>query len=209
MAEIIPAIIAKDFQEIKKKIRQVEPYTKWIQLDIMDGDFVPNTTWNNPKDLMKMDFSIFLEAHLMISEPEKYVDRWIEVGIKRTIVHIEAVKNLKKIVEKCRQKKVEIGLALNPETSSGVIDDLMNQIDLVLILAVSPGFGGQKFKKETLRKIVDLRQKYPRVKIEVDGGINPETAKKCVKAGADILISGSYIFKSKNIAQAIDKLKNI
>lgn len=230
MAEVIPAIIAKDFEELKKKIAIVEPYTEWVQLDVMDGDFVPNQTWNNPQDLKTEDFSVFFEAHLMISNPEKHIDKWIEAGMKRIIVHIEAIgeerSHTKKepayhlindLAEKCHQNEVEFGIAINPETSVDILSPIISEsyeaspckIDLVLFLTVSPGFGGQKFQELVLPKISAVRKKYPDVKIEVDGGINPKTAKQCVEAGANILVSGSYIFTHQNVKRAIETLKTI
>lgn len=202
VAEIIPVIIAKDFKELKEKIRVVEPHSKWVQLDIMDGKLVPNKTWNNPAELKKIKTPLKIEAHLMIENPQKVVEKWLEV-VQRVIVHWES-----RGVEKLKFNK-KIGIALNPETPWQEIEKIIPDIDLVLLMTVNPGFGGQKFQPEVLAKIKSLRQAYPNIKIEVDGGINPETGKKCVEAGANILVSGSYIFTSKNPAQTIKKLKNI
>lgn len=212
MTKVIPAIIAKDLKELKEKILKVKPYTEWVQLDIMDGNFVPNTTWNNPKDLKAANFSVLFEAHLMIVQPEKYIDEWVNSGVKRIIIHIESVGEkslINDISKKCRRKKVEFGVAINPETPEDILDSIINKVDLILFLTVWPGFGGQKFLNKVLSKIRAFRKKYPYVKIEIDGGINPETGKKCIEAGADILVSGSYIFKSKNIKKAIETLKSI
>lgn len=202
MTEVIPAIIAKDFEKLKKKIRQVESCCSWVQLDIMDGKFVPNLTWQNPEELKRVKTSLKIEAHLMIENPQKVIEKWLK-RVQRVIVHWES-----KGVEKLKFNK-KMGIALNPETPWQKIEKLIPQIDAVLLMTVNPGFGGQKFLKEVLPKIQSLRESYSNVKIEVDGGINPETGKECVEVGADILVSGSYIFKSKNIAQAIKKLKNL
>lgn len=209
MIEVIPAIIAKDFKELKEKIFKVKPYSKWVQLDIMDGNFVPNTTWNKPNDFKATDFSIFFEAHLMISEPEQYINEWIKSRVKRIIIHIESINKdlINEVANKCHRSEVEFGIAINPETSRDILDPILGQIDLVLFLTIRPGFGGQKFLKEVLPKIKSFHQEHPNVKIEVDGGINPETGEKCVRAGADILVSGSYIFGSKDIKKAIEKLQ--
>ena len=209
--EIIPAIIAKNFSELKEKIKQVEPYVKWVQLDIMDGRFVPNTTWNNPKDLAQESFKVSLEAHLMINEPEKYVKDWIDAGIKRMIFHIEAVslEVVQEIVAICREKKVQVGVAINPETPINSFDLGRLQPNLILILGVNPGFGGQEFKPEVVEKIRDLRETNPQLTIEVDGGMNPETAKMVIDAGANAIVAGSYIFGSKDIGEAITELKTI
>lgn len=211
--EVIPAIIAKDFAELKEKVKQVESYAKWVQLDIMDGDFVPNTTWNKAQDLEGADFSVFLEAHLMISNPGNHINKWLGAGIKRIIVHIEAIGNepqhtIKELVERCHKKGAEFGIALSPETPASVVDSFGEILDLVLVLGVNPGFGGQEFRKEVLPKISELKKKYPLLKIGVDGGVNAEIGKECAEAGADILVAGSYIFKSGDIKGAIEKLEN-
>ena len=217
MVEVIPAIIAKNFKELKEKVAQVERYCHWVQLDIMDGKFTPRKTWNNPKELS--DFKgqgsdVNLEVHLMVKNPFKAAEAWLKNGAQRIIFHWESLgkkpeEKFWKIKEKAKKMKREIGMALNPETSWMEIEKLISQIDIILLMTVHPGFGGQIFLEEVLPKIKSLRQKHLNVKIEVDGGINPETGKKCLEAGADILVSNSYIFESKNIARAIEKLKNL
>lgn len=210
MPEVIPAIIAKNFEEVKEKIKLVEPYVKWVQLDIMDGKFVPNVTWNSPEDLRGEEFKVSLEVHLMIEEPEKYAEKWIDAGAKRIIFHIEATSEPQRIIHVCCEKDVEVGVAINPETSIEVLEVLkldFNNIDIVLVLGVFPGFGGQEFKPEVLPKIRALRKMYPDLTIGVDGGMNPETARQVVQAGANIIVAGSYVFGSKNTEKAIEELK--
>jgi len=207
MIEIIPAIIPKFFQEIEEKIKLVEPYVDWVQLDVMDGKFVNNLTWNNPNDLKSLNTNLNLEVHLMINNPEEAIDDWIESGVKRIIIHYESTDKHKEIIEKVKRAGLEIGLAINPETSIEVIDEFYKDIDLVLIMSVNPGFGNQDFLNESVDKIRQLRERYKNVNIEVDGGVNLETAPNVIKAGANILISGSAIFKSNNIEETIKKLK--
>jgi len=209
MIEIIPAIIPKNLQEIEEKIKLVEPYVNWVQLDVMDGEFVDNKTWNNPNDLKKIKTSLKLEAHLMINNPEEMIDDWINSGLKRIIIHYEATNKHKEIIEKVKETRLEIGLAINPETSIEVIDEFIKDINLVLIMSVHPGFGGQDFLNESVDKIRQLRERYKNVNIEVDGGVNLETASNIIQAGANILISGSAIFKSNNIEQTIKQLRKI
>ncbi len=209
MIEIIPAIIPKNLQEIEEKIKLVEPYVNWVQLDVMDGEFVDNKTWNNPNDLKKIKTSLKLEAHLMINNPEEMIDDWINSGLKRIIIHYEATNKHKEIIEKVKEARLEIGLAINPETSIEVIDEFIKDINLVLIMSVHPGFGGQDFLNESVDKIRQLRERYKNVNIEVDGGVNLETASNIIQAGANILISGSAIFKSNNIEQTIKQLRKI
>lgn len=211
MIQIIPAIIAKDFQELKDKINQIEPFVEWAQLDVMDGKFVDNTTWNNPSDLRELKTNLKLEAHLMVENPEEVIDDWIESGVKRIIVHCESTERLYKIVEKIQKAGLEAGIAINPETSVNVLNSLFIADYLspitILIMTVRPGRGGQEFLEATLGKVIILREKYKNVNIEVDGGINLETVSKVVRAGANILIIGSAIFESEDIKKTIKELK--
>ena len=209
MIQVIPTIIAKDFQELQEKIKKIELYVEWAQLDIMDGDFVNNSTWRSPADLKNLETNLNLEAHLMINNLEEVLDDWISSGVKRIIFHYEATDKHEEIIEKIKESGLEVGLAINPETSLEKIDDFIKKLDLVLIMTVIPGFGGQEFLEETLGKIKELRGDYKDVNIEVDGGINLESASKAVQAGANLLASGSVIFKSDNIEEIIKKLKNI
>lgn len=200
MIEIIPTILVKDFKEVRERIKKVEDYVNWVQLDIMDGVFVDNETWRNPQDLKDFKTRVKLEAHLMIEKPEEVIDDWLEV-VDRVIVHYEATNNI--------SKGKRIGLAINPETSIDVIKPFLNNLELVLCMTVSPGWGGQKFKDEVLIKIKALRKLWPNGNIEVDGGINLETAKKTIKAGANLICAGTYIFKSNNIKEAVKNLKEL
>ncbi|NQV00726.1 MAG: ribulose-phosphate 3-epimerase [Parcubacteria group bacterium] len=208
MIQIIPTIIAKDFEELQEKIRKVEPYVDWIQLDVMDNKFVDNITWNQPSDLKDLKTDSNLEVHLMIQNPEDYINNWIESGVKRIIFHYESTDKHKEIIEKIKQADLGVGIAINPETSIEVIDNFIEELDLVLIMTVHPGFGNQDFLKQTLGKIKELRGKDENVNIEVDGGIDLEIAPKVIQAGANLLAIGSAIFKSENIKKTIEDLKN-
>lgn len=209
MIEVIPAIIAKDFEELKSKIKLVEPYVNWAQLDVMDGRFVNNQTWNNPSELASIETNLNIEVHLMIAKPEEKIDEWIASGVKRIIIHYEATDKINEIIEKTKKNGLGIGLAINPETNIDVIDKFINDLDLILIMTVHPGRGGQKFLEESIVKIRNLRAKYSCVKIEVDGGINLETAPRIIEAGANLLVSGSAIFESENIKDTIENLKSV
>jgi len=212
MTQIIPAIIAKDFQELKNKIKQIEPFIEWAQLDVMDGDFVDNKTWNNPLDLRELETSLKLEAHLMVEKPEEVIDDWIKSGVKRIIVHYESTKQLSEIIKKIQRSGIEAGIAINPETPADALNSLLINDYLIpitiLVMTVNPGRGGQEFLEETLGKIKILREKYRDVNIEVDGGINLETAPKTIQAGANVLAVGSAIFKSEDIKKTIKELKS-
>jgi len=208
MIQIIPTIIAKDFQEINEKIKKIESYVEWAQLDVMDGEFVNNSTWNKPRELKNLETNLKLEVHLMVNNPEEVIDQWIESGVKRIIFHYEATDKHEEIIEKIKESGLEVGLAINPETSLEVIDNFIEKLDLVLIMTVNPGFGGQDFLEENLGKIKQLRGEYKDVNIGVDGGINLETALKVIQAGANLLASGSVIFNSNNIKETIKELKS-
>ncbi len=211
MVEIIPTILVKKFKEAKKQIKQVEELVDWIQLDVVDGVFADNKTWNKSKDLKNFKTLVKIEAHLMIQEPEDVIDNWLDVT-DRIIIHYESKINnkdlaIKNLINKAKNKNKQIGLAINPATPYAVVLPFINDLDLVLIMTVDPGRGGQKFKNWTLDKIKSLRKKWPSGNIEVDGGLSPETAKLAINAGANIICSGTYIFGSKNIKQAIENLK--
>ncbi len=208
MIEIIPTIIAKDFQELEEKVKKIEPHVEWAQLDIMDGKFVDNETWNNPNELKNLKTDLDLEAHLMIESPEEKIDDWISSGVKRIIIHYESTKNIRDLIIKIRKAGLDVGIAINPETDIKVFNGLVNYIDLIMVMTVHPGRGGQKFLEESLAKIKDLRERYRDVKISVDGGINLETAPKVIQAGANMLSVGSVVFKSDNIEKTINDLKN-
>jgi len=209
MIEIIPTIIAKDFKELQEKVRRVEPYVDWIQLDIMDGQFVDNSTWSNPAELKKLETEAKLEAHLMIKNPEDTIEQWINSGVKRIIIHFESTRYHRQLIDKIKKAGLEVGLAINPQTPIEVVDDFIPDLDLVLVMTVQPGRGGQKLIADTLNKIEQLRETYPNVNIEVDGGINSETASQVIQAGANLLASGSAIFNSGNIEETIKKLKSL
>jgi len=207
MIEIIPTILVKSFKEVKEKIRKVENYVKWVQLDIMDGVFVDKISWRNPQDLKGFETKVKLEAHLMIEKPEQVIDDWLE-NVDRVIIHYEASDNIEDLIKKVKNKGKQIGLAVNPETNIEVVNPFLKDLDLVLCMTVQPGRGGQEFKDEVLSKIETLRRSWPNGNIEVDGGINPETSKKTINAGANLICAGTYIFESKDIENAIRRLKD-
>ena len=208
MIQVIPAIIAKDFEELKEKIGRVEPYVEWVQFDIIDGQFANNHSWNSPEDLKQLETNLKLEAHLLIKNPEEVIDDWIDSGLERIVFHYSATQKHQEIIEKVKKAGLEVGLAINPEVPIKVVDQYINQLDLVIVMTVNPGWSGQEFIEDGLGKIKQLRDKYPDVKIGVDGGVNLETAPKIIEAGANILFSGSFILNSQNIKETIWKLKN-
>ena len=215
MTEIIPAIIAQNFKELEEKIEKVEPYVDWAQLDIMDGQFVGESTWpyaelgrGEPSELVNLKTKLNLEAHLMVEKPEEVIEKWIDSGVKRIVFHYEATDKQKKIIGQIKKGGLEVGLAVNPSTPIGALNEYIAKLDLVLMMTVEPGKGGQGLLPEVLVKIRELRQKYPDVRIGADGGINLETAPSVIRAGADILAVGSAIFDGGDIGETIKRLKH-
>jgi len=203
---IVPAIIAKTQEELVKKINKVKEYVERVQLDVMDGKFVPNNSLDFDFELPKTN--CHFEAHLMIQNPLK----WIEKNYKKidtVLAHIETCENPKEVIDLAREKNKFIGFVLNPETPLNKISDFINDIDQVLIMTVNPGFYGSRFLPEMVDKISNLRKISPDLDIEVDGGVTPSTIGLVDKAGANLFVSGSYIVKADNIKQAISNLKNI
>lgn len=201
---VIPAINEVNFEEVLKKINIAGKFSRWVHLDVVDGKFAANITWSDPDDLKAVNSGLAdIEAHLMVENPEAVIKDWALAGVKRVIIHLEALggKEFKPVAE-----NIEMGLSINPETP---VEDLLPYLEyfkFVLILGVNPGLAGQEFNKEILEKIKFLKIYYPSVIIEVDGGINLETAKLVKEAGVDILVSASYIWRSQNPEQAYQEL---
>lgn len=214
MAEIIPAIIAKDFNELREKIKKAENFVEWVQVDIMDGKFVPNITWNNPAELTELSDQtrVNLEAHLMIEKPWDYMEKWAESGVKRIIVHYESfVGNFDKmdnVLGIIKKSGIETAIAINPKTPWKSMGKWVNESDMVLMMTVEPGFGGQDFMKSILNKISDFKKNFPGKIVEVDGGINLATAVMAIEAGVDILAVGNFIYQyPEGVKKAIEAIK--
>lgn len=207
--QIIPAINANTFEEVKEKIKLVEPFSDGVHLDVADATFTKNTLWHNPKDLIGFETALNIEVHLMIAKPEQRIDEWLSTGVKRIIFNLESGKTPELLIKKCRDNDIEVGISIGPDTSWTKITPFLNRIDLAQILAVRPGLAGQKFDNDSLDKIRHLQKECPNCDIEIDGGVNPETAKKAKEAGANIFVSASYIFGGGNndIENRIEKLK--
>ena len=215
--QISPSILSADFSQLGMEIKRLENGgADLIHIDVMDGHFVPNLTIGPPviKELKK-NCSIKFDVHLMISPVHKYIEAYADAGADIITIHPEATENLLASINKIKGFKKKVGISLNPETKVSVIKDYLDKIDLVLIMSVNPGFGGQKFMPEVLDKIKELKniQKDKNIDfdIEIDGGINFENSKIAIKAGANILVSGTTIFKSNNgeIKKNIDLLRSL
>ena len=214
--QISPSILSADFSQLGNEIKKLEDAgADLINVDVMDGHFVPNLTIGPPViKALKKNCSIKFDVHLMISPVHKYIDTYANAGADIITIHPEATENLSASINKIKELGKKAGVSLNPETKVSTIIDNLDKIDLVLIMSVNPGFGGQKFMPEVLEKIKKLKliqkEKNINFDIEIDGGINFENSKIAIEAGANILVSGTTIFKSNNgdIKKNIELLKS-
>lgn len=209
MVEIIPSINVTTFAEVQERIAKVESYTSWCHLDVTDGVFSKHLTWNNPADLERLQTKLSVEVHLMIEEPENVLEEWLVDQIKRVIVHYEATDSIELILEKCRKAGKEIGVAIKPGTDWKVLEPLFGKFDLVQVLAVEPGPAGQGLTADTFEKIRAIREACPDCVIEIDGGMNLETARLAAEAGANLIVSASYLFSQPDIKEAIENLSRL
>ena len=215
--QISPSILSADFSQLGNEIKRLEEAgADLIHVDVMDGHFVPNLTIGPPViKALKKNCSIKFDVHLMISPVHKYIEAYSDAGADIITIHPETTEDLSSSISKIKELKKKVGLSLNPETKVNVIENYLDQIDLVLIMSVNPGFGGQKFMPEVLSKIKELKKiqkdKNINFDIEIDGGINFENSKEAIEAGANILVSGTTIFKSNNgdIKKNIGLLRSI
>jgi ribulose-phosphate 3-epimerase len=212
---LAPSILNADFLHLQSECKMLdESEADWFHLDVMDGRFVPNISFGMSiiKQIRKTT-SKFFDVHLMIVEPEKYVDEFKDAGANSLTVHLETCPHLHRNIQQIKSMKMNAGVALNPSTPVSLLKDIITDVDLVLIMSVNPGFGGQSFISHSIEKIKELksliRQTNSSAKIEVDGGISLKNAKEIITAGADILVVGNAIFSSENRKETIKKLKSL
>jgi len=212
---IAPSILAADFANLEKDVKMVnQSNADWFHLDVMDGRFVPNISFGIP--VIKAINNIAtkpLDVHLMIEQPENYVEQFIEIGASVVTIHYEACKHIHRTIHKIKELGAKAGIALNPHTPVENLIDIIEDLDLVCLMSVNPGFGGQKFIYNTIPKTRRLKDmiivKNAPTLIEIDGGVGLQNAEKLLQAGADVLVAGSAVFKSERPTETIDKLKNI
>lgn len=208
---IAPSILSADFANLERDIKKIdEAGAEWVHVDVMDGHFVPNITIGAPvvKALRKIT-NLILDVHLMIENPQKYIEDFAKAGSDYITVHYEATKeNTHSVIEKIHSLGIKAGLSIKPKTKPEEIKEFLNEVEMVLIMTVEPGFGGQSFMPDCAEKIKYIKENAKEdLIIEVDGGINEKTGKICTNYGANALVAGSYVYGSNNIKQAIESLR--
>lgn len=216
MATIIsPSLLAADFTDLRHEVEMINKSdADWLHLDIMDGTFVPNISFGFPViDAVAKICKKPLDVHFMIEHPERYVQRTAKTGAMMMNVHYEACVHLHRTVQEIHDAGMKAGVTLNPSTPVCLLEDILNDVDMVLLMSVNPGFGGQKFIEGTIDKLRALCEmvdrKNSRALIQIDGGVQAETAPRLVEAGADVLVSGSYVFKAADPIRTIHDLRSL
>lgn len=215
MIKIAPSILSADFANLEKEIKLLETAgADLIHIDVMDGHFVPNLTFGpGVIKAIRPHTKLPFDVHLMITNPENYLDDYIEAGADIITVHVTATNCLSSIIDKLKKNAINAGVAISPSDSPHIIDDVLDMINYILIMTVNPGFSGQSFMRDQLDKIRIISNKVNKLRLPVtlaiDGGINDIVSRECVESGAEVLISGKYIFEGYDYKDRINKLKNI
>ncbi|PIP64928.1 ribulose-phosphate 3-epimerase [Candidatus Peregrinibacteria bacterium CG10_big_fil_rev_8_21_14_0_10_49_16] len=202
------SILSADLSHLQDEVDTIEQHADWLQIDVMDGHFVPNLSFGAPV-IKNLKTKLLLDIHLMVENPEERVEEFLAVGAKHITFHAEVTdpEERSALIAAIHDGGATAGIAINPETPVEHIEGVLPDVDLILIMSVDPGFGGQKFMTSVLDKVRVIRGQYPRLMIQVDGGIDDQTAKQCTLAGANNLVSGSFIFGAKDRVAAIASLR--
>jgi ribulose-phosphate 3-epimerase len=210
--KIAPSILAADFANLQRDIEMVnQSEAHWFHIDIMDGVFVPNISFGMPVlEAISKHAKKTIDVHLMIVDPDRYIKTFADLGSNILTVHYEACTHLHRTLQAIKAEGMQAGVALNPHTSVSLLEDTINDIDLVCLMSVNPGFGGQSFIENTYKKVKQLKEIIKRngasTKIEIDGGVTSKNASQLVEAGADVLVAGNFVFRSENPLETIQKL---
>ncbi len=215
MSIIAPSILAADFANLEREVKMInDSQADWIHVDVMDGVFVPNISFGIPViEAIKRHAKKPLDVHLMIVQPERYVETFQKAGAGILTVHLEASTHLHRTLQQIKAAGMKAGVAVNPHTSVSLLEDTIADIDLVCVMSVNPGFGGQKFIENTYRKVAELKSliesRQSSALIEIDGGVNQQNAKPLLDAGAHVLVAGNFVFSSPDPKGVIQRLKSI
>jgi ribulose-phosphate 3-epimerase len=206
---IAPSILSANFQKLQEEVDAVAAHADWLQVDVMDGHFVPNLSFGAPV-VKWVETDLPLDIHLMVENPADRIQEFLDIGASHITFHAEAVKGTeerKALIEAIRSGGATVGIAINPETPLSEASDVLGEVDLLLVMSVHPGFGGQKFITEVLEKVREARAQHPDLMIQMDGGVDDSTAPECIAAGANNLVAGSYIFRADDRPSAISSLR--